>query len=308
MTLVYLNGQFFTDPAGATLSAFDAGLQHGVGLFETLLAVGPVSPGGPARIHRLAEHLLTLEASVRSLGLAHEFNAEPLAELLFESLRRYGLSEPAARARIRLTLTGGDLNLLQSGTRPGHQPTLMIVVQPPTPYPAEMFSKGVRVTLSDLRLNPLDPFESHKTLNYWRRLASLQDAASKGAAEAIALQVSNHLAGGCVSNLILVRGGELHTPIARGEEPKGALPSPVRPGVTRGAILELAGEVSLSVHRRMLAIGDLLDADEAFLTNSSWGVLPVTQVESKTIGTGEPGPVTRSLRGAWLNELGEPAR
>lgn len=309
MTLIYLNGKFHDDPGAPTLSAFDAGVQHGIGVFETMLAVGPAEPGGPPRIHRLAEHLLTLETSVRSLGLAREFNAEPLAELLFECLRRFDLREPGSRARVRLTLTGGDLNLLrpapQSSPTP-HQPTLMIVVQPPTPYPDEMYAKGVRVCISDLRLNPLDPFESHKTLNYWRRLTALQGAAAKGAAEAVALQVSNHLAGGCVSNLFVIRAGELLTPIARGDEPHGALPSPVRPGVTRRAVLELAREQSIPCTTRMLTIGDLLDADEAFLTNSSWGVLPVAHVESKTIGAGKPGPVTRGLRASWLAELGEP--
>jgi branched-subunit amino acid aminotransferase/4-amino-4-deoxychorismate lyase len=52
-------------------------------------------------------------------------------------------------------------------------------------------------------------------------------------------------------------------------------------------------------------INDVLEADEVFLTNSSWGVLPVTQVEKERVGTGEVGPITMKLREAWLNRVTE---
>jgi branched-chain amino acid aminotransferase len=51
----------------------------------------------------------------------------------------------------------------------------------------------------------------------------------------------------------------------------------------------------------MLDINDLLAADEVFLTNSSWGVLPVTGVEREAIASGEVGHVTRQMRRGWLD-------
>ena len=57
--------------------------------------------------------------------------------------------------------------------------------------------------------------------------------------------------------------------------------------------------MDVGVERRMLTITDVLEADEVFLTNSSWGVLPATRVEGRTIGTGAPGPITRELVNAW---------
>lgn len=308
MPLVYLNGEFFEDASKARVSAFDAGLQHAVGLFETMLGVGPREAGGDPRIHRLAEHLVRLADSVEQLGLAQTFHAEPLADLLIEALRRWGMTGPESRARVRLTVTGGDLNLLSSGHAAAHRPTIMIVVQEPTPYPAEMFERGVGVVLADVRLNPLDPFEGHKTLNFWRRLSAMQAAAARGAAEALFFQVTNHLAGGAVSNAFVVKGGRLLTPIARGEETEragggAALASPVLPGITRLAMIENASEMGIEVEKRMLTIDDVLTADEVFLTNSSFGVLPVVRVERNQIGTGEPGEVTKRLRNAWLAEM-----
>jgi branched-subunit amino acid aminotransferase/4-amino-4-deoxychorismate lyase len=203
-----------------------------------------------------------------------------------------------------LTVTGGDLNLLQSEGRPAVDPTIAIVAQPPTQYPDHFFERGVIVTIADGRVNPLDPLAGHKTLNYWSRIRALQDAAALRAGEALWFSVTNHLAGGCVSNVFLAKDGCLLTPIARGEEESvdgaAVLRAPVLPGITRAAVRELAESMDIDVTAKSLDISDLMAADEVFLTNSSWGVLPVVGVERDKIGSGEVGTLTRGLRDAWL--------
>jgi branched-chain amino acid aminotransferase len=320
MATVFLNGNFL-DQADARVSAFDAGFQHGVGLFETML--GGTTPLDETWVYRLDEHLERLAASARELGLSESLRTQGLYDAVMETAARSGHQ----RARIRLTITAGDLNLLaakdpDAEQEGGHvEATVLIVAQPATTYPDAMFERGVLVTLADTRANPLNRFEGHKTLNYWWRLQELQAASAKGAAEAIVLQVSNHLVGGCVSNIFVVKDGSLLTPIARGEEgggtghaaeahrPEagatggGALPSPVLPGITRRAIIELAEMRTFPIERRMLSIDDLLGADEVFLTNSSWGVLPVVAVEAHQVGPGTPGEITRELRGAWVRAV-----
>lgn len=291
MQTVFLNGRWIGRDE-AFVSAFDAGFQHGVGLFETMLAF---RRDGEDEIVALDEHAERLAESARALRLSEDLRVAGLGETALETFRRSGLE----RARLRLTVTGGDLNLLEARGVSNHRPTVLCVAQPATDYPPAMFERGVLATLADARANPLDPTGGHKTLNYWWRLRELQQAASKGAGEAIVLQVSNHIAGGCVSNLVAVHGEIALSPIARGEEPEGGLPSPVLPGVTRSIVLGWLETRGLEVRRQMMTVDDLLDADELFLTNSSWGVLPVTRLEGATIGGGEPGPVTRELIGQW---------
>jgi branched-subunit amino acid aminotransferase/4-amino-4-deoxychorismate lyase len=97
------------------------------------------------------------------------------------------------------------------------------------------------------------------------------------------------------------------TPVARGEEAAiagqgGAMPSPVLPGVTRAAVLEVAVGLGLPVRKQWLAISDLLDADEVFCTNASFGVLAMTRIEGRQIGGGQVGPVSAQLR-QKLSEL-----
>ncbi len=347
MATVFLNGKF-VDRDEAVVSAFDAGFQHGVGLFETMLAVG----GGEWRVLHLRQHLQRLSVSAKGLGLSESLRVAALEEAVIRTVARAGEElEDVSRLRVRLTITGGDLNMLgrarganssesgqpHPGPPPGGEgdqgPTLLIVAQPATEYPAEMFERGVSAVVADLRVNPLDPFSGHKTLNYWARLRELQVAASKRAGEALVFQVTNHLAGGCVSNAFVVRGGTVYTPIARGEESEVAegggaytaagldphdsatpaasagdrgavLPSPVLPGIVRRWVMDWCAAEGIEVERRMLTIDDVLGAEEVFLTNSSWGVLPVVKVEREAVGDGSVGEMSRRLMGAWGELVG----
>lgn len=291
---VFLDGQMMTREE-AKLSAFDAAFQHGVGLFETMH--GYATPDGVV-VEGLDEHMDRLQESAAMLGLSDDLKTGALGEAVVETVRRARYKN----TRVRLTVTGGDLNMLQLGGGGGHRPTVLIQAHPATEYPDEMFENGIMATIAGARANPLDPTAGHKTLNYWWRLRELQGAAAKGAGESIVLQVSNHLCGGCVSNLFVVSEGKLITPIARGEESSEAhaLPSPVLPGITRARVMEVAKEMGIGVEVRMMSIDDLLDADEVFLTNSSWKVLPVVKVEAEVIGSGEPGMVTGEIRAGVL--------
>ncbi len=303
MASVFLNGELVERDA-ARVAAFDAGLQHGVGLFETFLATGGGGDEAGVWAHRLDEHLARLAGSARDLGLSERVRADALGDAVRRTVAASGLE----RARVRVTLTGGDLSLLEVAARSQHTPTVMVAAQPVTRYPDEMFEQGVRATLADARANPLDPTAGHKTLNYWWRLRELQAAAGKGAGEALVFQVTNHLCGGCVSNALLVKDGRVLTPIARGEERgvggAGSLPSPVLPGVTRAEMLEECERRGMGVERRMLSIDDVLGADELILTNSSWGALSVVGVEREAIGNEKPGEVARLLREFWLASVG----
>lgn len=279
---VWINGDFY-DRDQAKASVFDAGFQHGVGLFETMQARGK-------HVFRLDDHLRRLHDSARELGLTERLQEQPLAEAVQRTVEENAFP----KTRIRLTLTGGDLNLLTKDGISQVDPTILIVAQPSTPYPEDYFHNGVTVVVSDGRLNPLDPNSGHKTLDYWKNIRALQQAGTRGASESLWFSVTNHLACGSVSNIFLVRDGVLLTPLAHGEEPEGGLPSPVLPGIVRRTVIEAAESLGLSVKKEMLTIDDVHTADEIFLTNSGWNVLPVVQVEQHLVSSG-PGATTKMV-------------
>jgi branched-subunit amino acid aminotransferase/4-amino-4-deoxychorismate lyase len=289
--LVWLNGEF-VDREQATVSIFDAGYQHAVGLFETMAA-------RHGRVFRLRQHIDRLIDSTRELLLTQRLVAEPLIEAVQRTVARNNMDT----ARVRLSVTGGDLGRPASEQAHGVDPTIVIVAQPATVYPDAFFEDGVTVTIADGRLNPLDPMAGHKTMNYWPRVRALQLAAARQAGETLWFSVSNHLTSGSVSNVFIIKDDTLLTPIARGEEVSGALRAPVLPGITRHVVLELAEELGMDAARRMLDIEELLAAEEVFLTNSSWGILPVVQVEREAVGDGQVGDRTRLLRQHWLDRV-----
>ncbi|MFM7261459.1 MAG: aminotransferase class IV [bacterium] len=295
---IWINGRF-VEPSEARVGYFDGGFQHGIGLFETMLARG-------GAVVRLEEHLERLAESARALALFEKLRVEALGEAVQHCVAESGLAD----ARIRLTVTGGDLGRPFAGAnaaggagsaaQTAPDPTVAIHVQPPTRYPDEFFTKGVTVRVAEARANPFDPFASHKTLAYWPRIQALRAAAAAGCAEALWFTVTNHLASGSVSSVFLAKDGVLRAPFARGEEPSGARPSAVLPGCTRAAVILWAEGTGVTVERRDLTIDDVLGADEIFLTNASWGVLPVVALEKHAIGGGVPGPIARAMRERWL--------
>ncbi|MBX2850203.1 MAG: aminotransferase class IV [Phycisphaeraceae bacterium] len=283
----YLNGQMLDD-SQALVSTQDAGFQHAVGLFETMFARN-------GKVFRLDRHLARLKQSAAELGLAAEMDTTPLADAVQQTLTENKLEQ----ARLRLTVTAGTLSMLRSAD--GDEAlkviqTVCVQASEPTAFAPGYFEQGVRARLYGQGANPFDITAGHKTLNYWARLRSLRQAAASDCAEAIWLSVTNHLASGAVSNLFLVKDGGLFTPIARGEEKPEALPAPVLPGITRQAVIEAAEAQGLTVKKQMLSVEDLLEADEVFLTNSNWKVLPVVAVEQKDIADGKVGEMTLSLR------------
>ena len=289
---VWINGQYLS-LAEAKVGFFDGGFQHAIGLFETMLA-------RDGAVLRLEEHLERLALSAKELRLFESLRIEPLAEAIHGCL----VTNALRNARIRVTITSGDAGKPFAGANAADaksgspQPTVAIHAQPPTEYPVEMFTHGVGITVASSRVNPLDEFASHKTLAYWPRIAAIQRAAESGCSEALWFSVSNHLASGSVSSVFLAKNGRLRVPFARGDDSSRL--SAVLPGCTRAAVIVWAEGTGIEVERADLTIEDVFAADEVFLTNASWGVLPVIRVERHVVADAKPGPIALHMREKWL--------
>jgi len=266
---VWINGSLFEDK-DAKIGVFDAGFQHGVGLFETMIAKR-------GTVFRAEQHMERLANSASVLRLTEKLQIQPLVEALGQVLEENNQED----ARVRLTITGGDLNMLQqTGQSGGGDPTIVIQTQPPTEYPETFYENGVLVSLASGRANPYELGAGHKTLNYWSKLLNLQLAAMQQCGESLWLTPSAHVTGGCVSNVFIVKEGTLFTPIAQGEEGGVDEPSAVLPGITRACVIELADELGIGTSKIIMTLDDVLAADEIFLTNSSWGILPVVGIRA----------------------------
>ena len=273
MSKVFLNGEIVAS-SEAKVSSGDGGFLYGMGLFETMRAVG-------GKVFAIDDHLDRLFKSVEALSVRNSYSRERVAGAVEEVLAANGLSD----ARLRLTLTGGAMGEGDEG-----ESTLLITATELSGYPEDYYKKGVRVVLTDYRQNPADPLAGHKVTSYASRLLALREAHKKTAAEALWFTADNKLAEGCISNVFLVKDSVIYTP---------RLETPVLPGVARKHVLGFAKAEGIEAVEKDLTIQELLGADEVFLTNVIMLVLPVVAVEAHTVGAGKVGELSKKLLGCF---------
>jgi branched-chain amino acid aminotransferase len=271
---VFLNGKII-DAAEARVSIFDAGLVHAVGLFETMRAYG-------GRIMRMSAHLDRLAKSAAALEMQVQVDHARIESGIGELLAANDLTD----ARLRLTMTPGELPREQSEGNGHSGATLIITAGPVKAYPAELYQHGMRVCVCPYKQSRFDPLAGHKTLSYFPRLLAMKYAAQQKCNEALWFNTDNQLAEGSVCNVFLVRGGTVMTP---------PLDTPALAGTVRDAVLEVGRKAGMSVEERVIDIEMLLSAEEVFLTGSVLEVMPVTGIEKHQVGTGAPGDVTQMV-------------
>lgn len=278
-----IHGELVMESA-ARVAALDRGFLYADGLFETLRVYG----GQP---HRLADHRARMANSAVFLGLPPP--PEELAGLVARVLEANDLVEAA----VRITWSRGHL---PAGPRPagvGLLPTLLIQARPLPGDLTAAAQDGVAACLlpwpSRCRHSPL---HHHKTLAYLSSVLAL--GAVEPGVEPLLINSHGELAEGATANLFWVRGGAVYTPHAEA----GCLP-----GITRRVVLERARAAGLPVHEGFFPAAALGGADEAFLTNAVRGVQPVVALDSRPLGSGVPGPVTRQLQRAYAADVaGDP--
>ena len=122
------------------------------------------------------------------------------------------------------------------------------------------------------------------------------EALTNGYDDAIALDNNGHVTEGTVSNLFVVRGGQLITPDHSAD---------ILEGITRDSILRLAAELGLPCATRSLDRSELYIADEAFMVGSSARIIPILSIDRRPISAAI-GPITQQLRDEYAKiQLGQ---
>jgi branched-chain amino acid aminotransferase len=274
------------DRADATVRVDDRGFRYGDAAFETCRAYG-------GEVFLWERHRERLAATCETLGMAGAA-PEDLRERVDETLRANDLAE----AYVRVSVTRG----VQPGTLSPAEavdPTVVVYVKPLSrggvdgepiwadEGPATVESVETR-RIPDAAV-PADA-KTHNYLNGILARVELRDRArdrtEEAADEAIMLDGDGYLAEGTTSNLFFVDGGTLKTPS------EGA----ILPGITRGAVIEAADELGVPVETGRYEPSALREAEEAFLTNTTWELRPIGRVDGERVGGG---PVTDRLRDAY---------
>lgn len=260
---------------GPHVSARDRGLTLADGLFETMRVSG-------GNVFRLDRHLARLERGLAALEIPSQSG---LREAVLRAARETGVDESSVRLTVTRGLGAGGVALPADP-----RATVIVVVNPLPVFPADVYDVGLTAHVASGRRNEHAMTAGLKTLAYADAVAALIEAARAGAQEALFLDTEAHCSEASSSNLFVWTGSALVTPPVS----CGALP-----GVTRAAVLELAGSLGVSTAERAFALDELGGAEEAFLTSSLRGLAPLVRVGTHAIGSGTPGPLTRRCAEAY---------
>ncbi|MEK6662900.1 MAG: branched-chain-amino-acid transaminase [Pseudomonadota bacterium] len=266
----------------ARVSVFDHGLLYGDGVFEGIRFYH-------GRAFRLDAHLDRLYRSAAALRLAPPYNSATLTAAVNETIGAFG----AANGYLRLVVTRGEgrLGLDPSSCARGNT---FILADHLALVDENTRNTGARLIVAATRRLGSDGLDPRiKSLNYLNHILARMEATNAGADEAILLNSQGRVAEGTADNIFIVRNGVLLTPPAT----DGALE-----GITRAVVLELAAALRIPARETSLAPYDLYTADEAFLTGTGAELIPVREVDGRSLAHC-PGPVFARLMTAFRMQI-----
>ncbi len=276
---IWLNGKLI-NKAEARITVFDHGTLYGDGVFEGIRAYG----GKPFQCQA---HVDRLFQSAKEIRLAIPYTKQELTEAIAETLLANNITD----GYIRLVVTRGAGTLGLSPFKCS-SPNVFIIADQIALYPEEMYEKGMAVIIAKtIRTSPRMLKPSVKSLNYLNNILAKIEAIDAGVAEAIMLNEQGNVAECTGDNIFIVnKQGQLMTSPTR---------AGILEGITRAVVMQLAGELGIPLKEKDITPEDLYTAEECFLTGTAAEVIAVTKIDGRTIGQGNPGPLTRKLSEAF---------
>ncbi len=276
--LIYVNGRILPR-SEAVVSVYDSGFMLGDGIWEGLRLYN-------GKWAFLDEHMDRLFEAAKAIDLDLGLNREQVTEALEETRAANGM-ETAVHARLMVT-RGVKVKPFQHPSLSQSGPTIVIILEhsePSIPRPIRLATvphiRGLPMT-QDPKLN------SHSKLNCILACIAAEKA---GADEALMLDVNGFVNTTNACNFFIVRKGAVWT--STGDHCMN--------GITRQKVIDLCHDNGIEVAERNYSLVDTYGADEAFLTGTFGAQTPVSEIDGRMIGNGEPGLVTSRLRALYAD-------
>jgi D-alanine transaminase len=275
--IVYVNGDYVPEEQGK-VSIFDRGFLFGDGVYEVTAVIG-------GRLVDYDPHMDRLDRSLKEIKMTWPCTKPELRAMHEELIRRNRLDQGLIYMQVTRGAADRDFKFPKEGT----PSSLVAFTQAKNVVDTPDAIKGVKViTIADLRWARRDI----KTVMLLAPVLGKQQAYEAGAFEAWMVE-DGKVTEGTSSNAYIVKDGAIIT---------RPLSNSILAGITRRALLRLAKEHGVKIEERAFTVDEAYAADEAFLTSASSFVMPIVEIDGKRIGGGQPGPVVRKLREAYLKE------
>lgn len=279
--IAYVNGRY-VDHRDAVVHVEDRGYQFADGVYEVIhLFRGRLIDAEP--------HLDRLDRSLRELQMAWPMNRAALGVAMREIVRRNRVATGLLYIQVTRGVAPRDHKFPTSA-----RSSLVMTVRPIPEFSAQMRDEGVGViTIPDIRWARRDI----KSVSLLPNVLGKQAAAEAGVYEAWMVDEDGFITEGTSSNAWIVTGeGTLVTRPASHD---------ILRGITRQVILELAAELDIPFQERSFTRDEAYNAREAFMSNSSQFVTPVTRIDDQSVANGAPGILSLALHERYIQFMSE---
>ena len=257
-------------------------LHYGLGVFEGIRCYNSKEKG-PA-IFRLQEHVDRLFQSAVILGIDVPFSNKEIHDAIIQVVLENKLEECYIRPIVFL----GD-NKMGLNPKGVDVHCAIAAWQWGTYLGEDGLNKGIRVRVSSFTRHHVNiTMTKAKACGYYiNSILAKVEAHRDGYDEGILLDPSGYVSEGSGENIFIYSKGELHTP---------ALSSSNLDGITRDAVIKICKELDIGVEERNITRDELYIAEEVFLSGTAAEITPVREVDNRTIGKGEKGPITDKIQ------------
>lgn len=284
---IYVDGNFYSEE-NAKVSVFDHGYLYGDGIFEGIRFYS-------SRIFRFDEHMRRLYDSAKAILLDIGIGVDEFKDIVKESVSKSGYSD--GYIRVVVSRGKGDLGL---DPRKCPKPTIVVIPAKLKLYPQECYDNGMSIITVPTRRSPSEVLNPRiKSLNYLNNILAKMEASNLGYDEAIMLNQEGFVSECSADNIFYIRDKVIYTPASH----VGALK-----GVTKDFVFELAAKLGYEIKEAVVTRYDIYTSEEVFMTGTACEVMPIVKVDSRVIGDGKVGSMTKSLIELFtklVNEEGE---
>jgi len=263
-------------------------LHYGLGVFEGVRAYK--TPDRGTCIFRLKEHTDRLFNSAHILAMDMPFDKETLNQAQRDVVRQNNLEE----AYLRPMCFYGSEGM---GLRADNLRTHVMVAswEWPSYMDPDARDRGIKVRTSSYTRHHVNitMCKAKANGNYINSMLALREALDCGAEEALLLDNEGYVAEGSGENVFVVRDGRISTPDL----------TSCLDGITRKTIFALAEELGHEIVERRITRDEVYVADEAFFTGTAAEVVPIRELDGRTIGSGSRGPITEQLQSMYFDSV-----
>ena len=262
-------------------------LHYGLGVFEGVRAYP--TENGPV-IFRMNDHTDRLFRSAHILNLKIPWPKEEINEAQVQVVRENKLKEAYLRP---MCFYGSEGMGLRADNLKAH--CIVAAWEWPNYMTPEARDKGIKVRTSSFTRHHVNitMCKAKANGNYINSMLALREALDSGCEEALLLDNEGYVAEGSGENFFLVQKGKLVTP---------ELTSCLE-GITRDTVFALAAELNIEVVEKRITRDEVYIADEAFFTGTAAEVLPIRELDGRTIGSGKRGPITETLQSMYFDQV-----